>query len=344
MPGRLHSDAMHWADDPAEAAKESNFLARLPTPSRAAVSEMHEEFHQSPNQLFQQLDQSGNRTDAWRMLPTPSRAAINETREEFHQSPNQLFQQLDQSGNRTDAWRMQHDISPDDNLMAPAAQPQPSYRELLQARGQQAMQRSMGGRPCDSPILSPTTVASPTASPSRGQILGSMPPVQVPPLPGLSSMPSPQDQSMQWAHVSQQPQLQQQWYNSPGAGPMDLPVGTNPHGGYHQVTPTLPPAAVQGPPLDDACAQSPLLSMMPGCMSPGVGPQLTDIMCGQLTPSTGSGPSPMTPQMPNLPISPGAETWSQEDVMAKLMPGLFGMDKEQLAQQLREAAPCVYDD
>jgi len=52
----------------------------------------------------------------------------------------------------------------------------------------------------------------------------------------------------------------------------------------------------------------------------------------------------MTPQMPNLPISPGAETWNQEDVMAKLMPGLFGMDKEQLAQQLREAAPCVYDD
>jgi len=118
MPGRLHSDDMHWADDQAKAEAESSyFLSGLPTPSRAAVSEM---------------------------------------REEFHQSPNQLFQQLDQSGNRTDAWRMQHDMSPDDNLMAPAAQPQPSYRELLQARGQQAMQRSMGGRPCDSPVLSPT--------------------------------------------------------------------------------------------------------------------------------------------------------------------------------------------
>lgn len=244
-------------------------------------------------------------------------------------------------------------------------QPQPSYREWLQARGQQAMQRTMtGGGSNMSPAAS---VASPTASPHTGQILSSLPPGQaaLPPCPPLPmSAPAGPDPMMPWGHVQpplrqpplqqlppqppmqpqmHQPPMQQPWCPSPGG--LDMPYAPAGHmGAYQQPAPTLPPSALaRVPPLEEACGQqSPMMSMMSPC---GMAPPMNggDLMCGPLTPST-AAPSPVAPAT-QLAIPPFAgERWSQEEVVAQLMPGILGMDKQQLAQQLRDAAECVYDD
>merc|ERR1712060_755592 len=40
----------------------------------------------------------------------------------------------------------------------------------------------------------------------------------------------------------------------------------------------------------------------------------------------------------------GNGSWCQEELMAHLMPQALCLDKEQIAEQLRAAAPCCYDD
>eukprot|EP00931_Biecheleriopsis_adriatica_P089064 TRINITY_DN63253_c0_g1_i1.p1 TRINITY_DN63253_c0_g1~~TRINITY_DN63253_c0_g1_i1.p1 ORF type:complete len:374 (-),score=99.50 TRINITY_DN63253_c0_g1_i1:212-1333(-) len=294
-------------------------------------------------------------------LPTPSRAPEPAFAEQPMQEEDLRFSQGHEragAGSR-EQWHMQKPEE-EQRHMSPS-QPQPSYREWLQARGQQAMQRTItGGSAAMSPAAS---VASPTASPHNGQILSSLPPGQaaLPALPPLPLSAPASDPMVSWGHVQpplrqpplqqqlqqppmQQPPLQQPWCPTPGLDMQYAPTGHM--GPYPQPVqaPALPPAALAHvPPLEEACGQqSPMMSMMSPC---GMAPSMNgDMMCGQLTPST-AAPSPLAPPAAQMAIShPGLERWSQEEVVAQLMPGILGMDKQQLAQQLRDAAECVYDD
>eukprot|EP00440_Ansanella_granifera_P020039 gb/GFBE01021771.1/.p1 GENE.gb/GFBE01021771.1/~~gb/GFBE01021771.1/.p1 ORF type:complete len:377 (+),score=99.42 gb/GFBE01021771.1/:1-1131(+) len=337
VPGLVHSanDGARWMQQ--EKAKRQQgggsqeFLARLPTPSRA------------PEQAY-----GDNYGDEYAAQQDHHRHHNQYQQPHGHMAQHQLDHM---SKARSEPWnalpQMMEEVATN--------QPQPSYRELLQARGQQAMQRTMtgGGGGMTPSNMSPTaSVASPTTSPHNGQILSSMAPTQqavLPPLPPLPmSAPTGPDPMMHWAQMPQQqmqPMMQQPWCTSPG--PMDMPaLGPNaPVGQYQQQVPQpmLPPAALRGvPPLDEVCGQhSPVMSMMAGC---GMAP-MANMNAGQVTPST-AAPSPVSPAMPQMPITPGSDNkWDQQEIVAQIMPGLLNMDKEQLAQQLRDAAAhCVYDD
>jgi hypothetical protein len=63
---------------------------------------------------------------------------------------------------------------------------------------------------------------------------------------------------------------------------------------------------------------------------------------GQLTPMSNGQMSPMDNQQALR--MPTDNAWSQADLMATLMPEAMCLDKEQIAEQLRAAAPCSYDD
>jgi hypothetical protein len=59
--------------------------------------------------------------------------------------------------------------------------------------------------------------------------------------------------------------------------------------------------------------------------------------------------APVAPQQefvaPQQELLPPQEAGEQEQLMAAVMPeGFSGLDKETIAQRLRAAAPCSYDD
>jgi len=73
----------------------------------------------------------------------------------------------------------------------------------------------------------------------------------------------------------------------------------------------------------------------------------------QPEPATPAGGQPLmfsttghqTPATPQLPTASGDGSKSMEDIMATVMgPEASFLDREQIAEQLRAAAPCCYDD
>lgn len=63
-------------------------------------------------------------------------------------------------------------------------------------------------------------------------------------------------------------------------------------------------------------------------------------------PYAGTAASGWMPSMssPIAPTQASNATWSQQDLMATLMPAASHLPKEEIAAQLRAAAPCSYDD
>mmetsp|Transcript_20338 Transcript_20338/g.36330 ORF Transcript_20338/g.36330 Transcript_20338/m.36330 type:complete len:454 (+) Transcript_20338:67-1428(+) len=284
-----------------------------------------------------------------------------------------------------------------------------NYREWLQARGQQAMSRSLNQTPgplgTQSPTASPcpasplaTTIAS-TNYPGMSHPLPCSTPL--PPMPSMRmSQPLPQTAPVQPSPQQAPPsqnwgvpcaEMQQPWYPQPemppqqNQGPPMIP-GLCPRGGVMdcagQQSPMSGDYQMMGcsPQVMGECnMQSPASAFMAGQQSP-FGGQMSpynqqvlpqDFSMGQL-PVNGWPEDPvqmqqmpqpdpmqmvntqMPPQQaispsscqPQLPPFPGRDM-SHEEMMATVIPAAaYGLDREQLAHQLRAAAQCIdsYED
>eukprot|EP00411_Alexandrium_monilatum_P032502 CAMPEP_0175354756 /NCGR_PEP_ID=MMETSP0095-20121207/13121_1 /TAXON_ID=311494 /ORGANISM="Alexandrium monilatum, Strain CCMP3105" /LENGTH=317 /DNA_ID=CAMNT_0016652413 /DNA_START=68 /DNA_END=1021 /DNA_ORIENTATION=- len=181
------------------------------------------------------------------------------------------------------------------------------YREWLQARGQQAMQRSLmqGLSPGGRSQAPPPPPASPAPCPGA--------------LAGVLSVPSGP------AQVQLQP-----WFG-PGAA---LPPA-----GCGRPAMLLPGCSATATPLSGQ--QSPMAfgSLSHGGCTPtsaASSPAAAFGLCIQ--------PQPVMATAAAAINQPPAEC-NQQELMAALMPGGFsGLDCQQIAEQLRAAAPCCYDD
>lgn len=198
------------------------------------------------------------------------------------------------------------------------------YREWLQARGQQAMQRSLmqgGGR-------------------HQGMPASPVPPAACPgPLLTTSAGTAPQVHLQRWfgpggldysATGGSQPAVA---FSACGRPPLLLP-GIAPAGQLAYSAPATPLSAQPSP------LASPLAF---GTLS-----QMSPVGDGSTTASLGTQP----------PTPTSAGSWqegsanatqqkecNQEELMTMLMPGgLGGLDSHQLAEQLRAVAPCSYED
>mmetsp|Transcript_101663 Transcript_101663/g.282989 ORF Transcript_101663/g.282989 Transcript_101663/m.282989 type:complete len:329 (-) Transcript_101663:27-1013(-) len=187
----------------------------------------------------------------------------------------------------------------DPSVPAPPAQ-RGGYREWLQARGQQAMQRSRL-RSC----APPPPGAPPSALP-----------------PAVSLAPPP----------------------PPGAAPvlgLEAVAGCQAPGGWS-------PAVAARSPTAMALPLQPPLQLAPGC-----GQQAVATCCGQhqvMMEATQGGP-PFYGAYQQVPVASPAQSPvscggspTGQDLMARFMPEAFAMDRDQLAEQLRAATPCCYDD
>jgi len=230
------------------------------------------------------------------------------------------------------------------------------YREWLQARGQMAMQRSLGSTA--RPQHSTTTVSLSEASGQSSHMPA--------PLPLASALPGPAS-PVNWGNM--QGDMQLQWFStgvpSQDVTPVVAGAAQQPALGFgmcSQPTLMLPgtgaqSAQVYGPPTPVAtpmsCSQaSPMSSHMAfaGChpSTPVSGhpsaAHFSFFPQGPETPISGQQEllAPVAPQQELLPPQEGCE---QEQLMAAVMPeGFSGLDNETIAQRLRAAAPCSYDD
>lgn len=263
---------------------------------------------------------------------------------------------MPQHGDRSPSGAAGSTMGPEPWGLPDAAAPQPGtkagYREWLQARGQLAMQRSLGGNARQQP---PTLAAGQVSTvPAQLQLATSA--------PGPSSPVS-------WGNM--QGDMQLQWFSTPA------PTGTGQSstlgfGGCSQ-PPLMLPGCPQTPVGYGCPQQSSMNPMGSGPVSaPVYGPQTpvgTPLACSQASPLashmafTGCHPStPVSslptaahfsffPQGPETPVAdqqellPPQESCEQEQLMAAVLPeGFSGLDKETIAQRLRAAAPCSYDD
>lgn len=248
-------------------------------------------------------------------------------------------------------------------LQAPAASvaAKGGYREWLQARGQQAMQRSLlqGSSPANRTQASVPPPAHPPSAPAPcpGAVSGVLSSLGAPP---AAPAAPPQPQMVTWG-VAGDLQMQQ-WFGAPNVemspmGGQQAPLG---FGGCGQQSLVLPGCGQQSPlAFSSACQQS-AGAPMSGQQSP-----MAYSACGQQAslPFTGGNcqqgmATPIASQQSpiafggicqqNIGVPSGQQTpkeCNQSELMAALMPGsLSGMDGEQLAAQLRAAAPCCYDD
>lgn len=191
------------------------------------------------------------------------------------------------------------------------------YREFLQARGQQAMQRSS-----QMPPLVP-------GSRLPGQA-GAVPPPPAVPAPGVAgfmpmpgSAPSPQMAQCYAGDMSPMSQMSPtSWYGAPS---FDMPPSPMMQQQVQGMGQPFSPCMQQQSPM----AQGGNSFMMPGQQ-------------GFMTP-TGCPPQPA--------CMPGGEQqqsrqWGQEQLQALLMPEASFLDRDQVAQQLKAAAEAqgCYDD
>jgi hypothetical protein len=256
------------------------------------------------------------------------------------------------------------------NHSSTASQPgqRGGYRELLQLRGQQAMQRSL-----KQGLVNRTTAQ---ASPSGGTAS---------PVSQMPSQASPP--AMPWSPAAAASGLQlQQWL---GAQALVSSATQQPQ--------MVPGCGQQLPLVFGGCPQTPTPSPVAGQQSPGAfascpQQQLVFGACHQLTPSTGSqaspatfsdcsqgstplagqqmlgfgdcsqGTTPVAGQQPQQLVGfadlvhghqqafapdctqGSASSSGQQELMATLMPDASCFNREQIAEQLRAAVPCCYDD
>mmetsp|Transcript_100856 Transcript_100856/g.200363 ORF Transcript_100856/g.200363 Transcript_100856/m.200363 type:complete len:356 (+) Transcript_100856:58-1125(+) len=225
-----------------------------------------------------------------------------------------------------------------DASLPPVLQPgaKAGYREWLQARGQMAMQRSLGG-----------TARPPLPSTA--------------PLPLAAVTPGPTS-PVSWGGM--QGDVQLQWYSAPAPSPEMSPVaagaGQQPALGFGVCSqPQLMlPGCSQSSVAFGCPQQSPMTSVGSGLQGTTVYNQQTPVAspvaCSQASPMAShmafggclpSSPAPETPVAVQQEVLAPNENSEQEQLMAAVMPeGFSGLDKETIAQRLRAAAPCSYDD
>jgi len=191
-----------------------------------------------------------------------------------------------------------------DASMSPAS----NYRERLQARGQQAMQRSMYGGGSGMPGT-PTSAHTPVNS--KTSLLGTVPMPSPPQPQALQQAPSPV--TSQWA---QQPQQMPAF----GVTGLDMSVMNQ-----------FSPGGLSPHTFSQASCTPQTFGSAGGCSS-------------QVLDSSSCVPHGFSfPRSPQLPSGNGFGN-QQQDLVAHLMPELLMMDRERLAEQLRLAAPTCYDD
>lgn len=200
------------------------------------------------------------------------------------------------------------------------------YREWLQARGQQAMQRSlMQGAPGARQQGAPSPPVSPAACPA---------------VAGVLAAPAAGPQ----VHL-------QRWF---GAGGLELSPANSPQSAvaFSSRPPVLLPGTAS--PLSYAAPAAPL-NGQPSPLGFGALSQPTLTYHSSTAPTAAFGvpTQPPTPTMAsNWPEGSaaaaqqsGQKECNQEELMALLTPGgLNGLDSIQLAAQLRAVAPCSYED
>lgn len=250
-----------------------------------------------------------------------------------------------------------------DASLPPAPQPgvKAGYREWLQARGQAVMQRSLGGNARHQSSSAAAGQASP--APAQLQLATAA--------PGPSSPVS-------WG--SMQGDMQLQWFSTPaptdmspvaaGAGQMSA-MG---FGVCSQSPPMLPgcpqtpvgygcPQQTSMPTMSSGPRPAPVYAPQTPVGSPLASPMASHMAFAGCHPSTPVASHPSAahfsffPQGPETPVAgqqellpphellPPQENSEQENLMAAVLPeGFSGLDKETIAQRLRAAAPCSYDD
>eukprot|EP00421_Protoceratium_reticulatum_P066562 CAMPEP_0168411626 /NCGR_PEP_ID=MMETSP0228-20121227/28296_1 /TAXON_ID=133427 /ORGANISM="Protoceratium reticulatum, Strain CCCM 535 (=CCMP 1889)" /LENGTH=354 /DNA_ID=CAMNT_0008425375 /DNA_START=62 /DNA_END=1126 /DNA_ORIENTATION=+ len=275
-----------------------------------------------------------------RALPTPSRsrAALQASRGQA--APADMTARSGARG--PEPW----------SLQGGAAQPGAAggYRELLQLRGQQAMQRSLrqgpaGSRPPAAPAAAlPASPAGTAASPVAVQ--GCPGPAVPPPLP----WPLPSNAGSMASDLQLQQWLGAQMTNSV-AQQMSLVLGS-----CHQLPPS-PLASQHSPAAFGQQSPAAFTSCQPPALSSPFGEQQAPLVFGlcQQAPMTpvASQQAPLTPvAAQQTPAAfPDAEEGSAatpvhdaQKLMATLMPDASCLNYEQIAEQLRAALPCSYDD
>lgn len=303
------------SDPPALKSPGHSILNRLPTPVRSPKST--EYLDGSPVQHAQ--FQSGMGENRFCLSPTAS---------------------MQQGARGQEPW------GAGENFAAPQTQ-KGGYREWLQARGQQAMQRTFG--PGQNASARPPM---PIAAGQQGAT-GIMEALTAP-SSQVTSWGSPNDMPMQQCYGTSALDLSPMMYDS-----------SSPHLSYQQgsVTPVN-------------CQQTQQLTFFPGSTTP-VNSQQAPISffgCQQgpptppMTPMAAMGfnacqqpPLPSVNSQANFSTCPqeppalvnddqiiktcSSNSLSQEDLIATVMPEAFALDREQIAQQLRAAADsCVYED
>jgi hypothetical protein len=265
-------------------------------------------------------------------------------------------------------------------VATPAAQTKGGYREWLQARGQQAMHRSLG-TPASPMAVPPPSPSTPMGSPMVP--LATVPPFPVGPVmpqmaaPVVNASSASNRVPLPIASTSppqagawnvQCPEVQQQWYPQAEASPMSAQAplmipGLCPRGSMVQdYVGQASSISPQGFPMMDCSpqamlecgGQSPMVAMMG--QQPPYGSSLSYCHQAPFIPAereqVWEDSMQQMGMQPTFEISPSARETSKgnlshEEMMAALMPlNQYGpgLNKEQLAQQLKAAAPCVYDD
>jgi len=226
-----------------------------------------------------------------------------------------------------------------DASVPPAPQPgaKAGYREWLQARGQLVMQRSLGGNARPQPSSAAVGQASPV--PAQLQLATAA--------PGPSSPVS-------WG--SMQGDMQLQWFSTPAPTPDMSPVGCpQTPVGYGCPQQTVMPTMSSGPPSATVYGpQTPVGSPLACSQASPMASHMAFAGCHPSTPvssQTSAAHFSFFPQGPETPVAgqqellPPQESCEQEQLMAAVLPeGFSGLDKETIAQRLRAAAPCSYDD
>jgi len=222
------------------------------------------------------------------------------------------------------------------------------YREWLQARGQMAMQRSLGGTAGRPPLPS-------TATGQASSVPPTLPLAAVTPGPTLPVSCSP------WGGM--QGDVQLQWYGAPTASPEMSPctpgAGSAPLGfGVCNQTQLMLPACSQTSVAFGCLQQSPMTPVGGGMQGAPVYNQQTPVASSMACSSPMASHMAFGGCLPPTPVratsiaaqnevllQTATENDEQEQLMAAVMPeGFSGLDKETIAQQLRAAAACTYED
>lgn len=312
-------------------SKKASALGALPRPSTHTLLSMVPSPARSPK------SRTGEVSSSLESSPTSKRGGNKETNA-FH-----LPSRGSSGATGPEPWGLPDPLQPP----TPNHGAKAGYREWLQARGQMAMQRSLGG-----------TARPPLPSTATGQA-NSVPATL--PLAAVTPGPTSPVSCSPWGGM--QGDVQLQWYGAPTASPEMSPctpgAGAAPLGfGVCNQTQLMLPGCSQTSVAFGCPQQSPMTPVGGGMPSAQVynpqtpvassmacsSPMASHMAFGGCLPPTPAPETPIAAQQEILLPTP-TENNEQEQLMAAVMPeGFSGLDKETIAQRLRAAATCTYED